>query len=179
MPNIPQQGTYIPTTQSWDIQDITNLRSVDPQLKEVLLKLYRNLNSMSLALNYKQSGMFLLGEALTGGLLYFNASNKNVGESQTTRNIFCTTVNFGALPNNTSKSVAHNIEITTGYQCVGIYGGATNTARTSFISLPFSSATLNENIKVEADATNIVVTTAIDYSDYIESTIFIYYVKES
>ena len=180
MPNIPQQGTYIGTTQNWNIQDITNINSIDPELKEVLINLYRNLNTMALAINYKQSGMFLAQEVVTSGLLYFDASNKNVGESQTVRNIFRTTINFGVLPNAGTKSIAHDIEVTSGYQLVALYGGATNTARTSFIPLPFSSPTaLNENIRVEADATDIIITTSIGYSDYIESTIIIEYVKES
>jgi hypothetical protein len=93
------------------------------------------------------------------------------------RQVFRTVVNFGALPNAASTSVAHNIVVTSGYSLTRLYGAATNNTQTSFIPLPFSSSTLNENIKLEMTNTNIVITTAIDYSAYTKTYVVVEYIK--
>ena len=87
------------------------------------------------------------------------------------------TINFGVLPNNTTKAVNHNISNLK--NIVDIRGiawrsdGATNT-------LPTASV-LNQtyNINVFAGSTTVSVQTAYDYSNFTNSYITIRYTKTS
>jgi len=81
-------------------------------------------------------------------------------------NVYRKTIDFGALPNAGLKSVAHGIAFTTAYKGTRIYGCATDPVNRLYIPLPFSSPTLNKNIQLDIDATNINITTAIDYSAF-------------
>ena len=174
MANIPQQGTSIPTTQNWNVEDITSLSSIDPNLKDVLIKLYRNLNIMALAINYKESGMYMDTERYINSSLFSDQQDTNEGPNLSPRPIYRTVIDIGALPNSTFTTVAHDIEIIAGYRFIGIFGGASKVDGSSFIPLGQSSSTANENIKIEVTATDVITTTTKDYSAYFGLIILMY-----
>jgi len=177
-------GSFVPLTNIWDVQRLQEVDVKSEEFKELLVRLYQNINNICLALNIKDVGYYTLSEFLNGQLFFPNPSlSSSTSQSPTYRQVFRTVVNFGALPNAGAKSVAHNIPITpatpTTYSFTRIYGAASNGAtQTSFIPLPFSSSTLNQNIKLEVTNTNVVITTAIDYSSYTNTYVVLEYLKQ-
>lgn len=101
---------------------------------------------------------------------YFDDNNN------TSKSVYRKVVNFGALPNATNKAVAHDIVVDANTHFVNIYGSASNPS-TSYIPLPYSSPTLNENISVVIDGTNVTITTGKDYSSYTVCFIVLEYLK--
>ena len=72
-------------------------------------------------------------------------------------------VNFGNLPNTTTKNVVHNIsniDFITNY-----YAIATNS--TAFWKLPFvSTSTISSGLQMTIDKTNIIIVAGVDRSSY-------------
>lgn len=171
-------GSFVPTTNVWDVQQLQSL-NIDPQLKELLVRLYQNINNISVVLNTKDSAYYVLEEFLNGQI-YFPDPNLNSTTSQkpTFRQVFRTVVNFGALPNAATKSVAHGITFDTNCSVTRIYGAATNSTSTSFLPLPYVSTVLNFQIALTVDNTNVNASTSSDYSDYTRTYIVIEYIKQ-
>ena len=93
-------------------------------------------------------------------------------------------INFGALPNATTKTVAHGITFNINSVVTRLYGGATSPSAPPysassqlFIPLPFAHPTSSNCIALKADGTNIYVITGIDYSAYTTCYIVIEYLK--
>jgi len=163
--NQTDPGLFFGTTQVWNTQGLSD--------RELLVQLYQNLNNMALALNLKDSGYYV-GQEFVNGQIFSPASGSSSVDDY--RQVFRKVIECGALPNAATKAVAHNITITSGFNFTRIYGTATNPS-TSFIPLPYSSSTLNENIKLEVDATNVNITTAINYSAYTTTWVVLEYLK--
>lgn len=171
-------GAFVPTTNIWDVYQIYSIEITSPEFKELLVRLYQNINNISLALNLKDTGYYTLQEFLNSQAFFPNPSLTTTTDSQPVyRQVFRTVVNFGTLPNAGTTTVAHNINVTSGYSFTRIYGAATNTARTSFIPLPFASPTLNENIKLEVTNTDVSITTGIDRTAYTVTYVILEYIK--
>lgn len=175
------EGFYLPTTDSNDSQLIYNLDLQSEEFREFLVQLRTNLQNITTYLNKKVHGEFSLSEQVSGKQ-YFprNPAATNVGQSsQINRQGYFKTINFGPLPNATTISIAHNISFDTNYTLIHAYGGATNptAGMLSYIPINFSSPVLNENIKLQIDATNVNITTAMDYSAYTLCYVVIEYLK--
>lgn len=177
-------GSFVPLTNIWDVQRLQDVDINSEEFKELLVRLYQNINNICMALNIKDVGYYTLSEFLNGQLFFPNpALSSTTAQTPTYRQVFRTVVNFGALPNAGTKSVPHGIAINpvtpTTYSFTRIYGAASNgSAQNSFIPLPFASPTLNENIKLTVDNTNVNVTTAIDYSSYTICYLVLEYIKQ-
>lgn len=172
-------GSFIPSTYLWEVQQLQEMK-IDPNLKELLIRLYQNLNSMAIILNTKDTGYYSETEIINGQVYFPTPGLSSMSNTQPEqRQVFRTVVNFGPLPASTTKTVPHDIDIDSGYSFTRIYGAATNSDQTSFIPLPFSSPTLNQNIRLEITDTNISITTAIDYSAYINVYIVLEYMKQN
>ena len=48
-------GLYIPTTSVWDVSEIYSTDVTKPEFKELLVRMYQNLNNMAMATNNKDS----------------------------------------------------------------------------------------------------------------------------
>lgn len=170
-------GNLIQTTFVWNAQEVQTL-SINPELKRLLVQLYQNLNNVVLALNSKDTGMYQLEEFLNGQQFFANTIlSSTTASAPVQRQVFRKVVNFGALPNATSKSVAHGITIDANFSFTRIYGCATNPS-TSFIPLPYASTTLNQNIKLDVDGTNVTITTGIDRTSYTICYCILEYIKQ-
>lgn len=93
------------------------------------------------------------------------------------KKIYKKTVSCGALPNATSKNVAHdiqNLDIVVDYT-----GIAYNADKTSFIVLPYVYPGTIENIKVSLDSSYVQISTGIDRTSFANSYVTIYYTKTS
>lgn len=83
MPNLNQPdyanlGTYIQTSFNLDVQKLRDMDVNSAGFKEMLVRLYQDLNKISLALNDKLSGFFPQAEFATGGK-YFPVTQITVG----------------------------------------------------------------------------------------------------
>ncbi len=176
-------GSFVATTNIWDVQRIQEVDVKSEEFKELLVRLYQNINNICLALNIKDVGYYSTTEFLNGQLFFPVQTVTDLTEkSQTYRQVFRTVVDFGALPNAGSKSVAHNIAINpaepTTYSFTRIYAAASNgIAQNSFIPIPFASPVLNENIKLEVTDTVVTITTGIDRTSYTTCYVILEYIK--
>ena len=170
-------GLFIPTTYIFDVESIKDVDVTKPEFKELMVRLYQNINNMCLALNLKESGLYFLQEFVTGQVLFPNPNMINANQSG--RQIFRTVLNFGALPNATTLSVPHNISVTPSTVYTNVYGVSTNPTSLLGIGIPYASTSaVIDNIEWAIDATNFYITTGIDYSAYTQTIITIEYVQE-
>lgn len=168
-------GLFVPTTNIWDVAELYETDVNSDQFKELLVRLYQNVNNIALSLNIKDSAYYTLNEFVNGQLFFPSSLSSNATEPQY-RQVYRLVINFGALPNAATKSVAHGLSIGSTWTFTRIYGTATNPS-TEFIPLPYASPTLNQNISLNVDATNVNVTTAINYSAYTTTYIVLEYLK--
>lgn len=173
-----QVGGYVITTTIWDPSQIYQA-NLSPELTQLFVTMYQNLNLMSLVLNAKETATYPNQfETVTNGAYFPNPAYSSATPVKATlRNVFRTTVNFGALPNAGTKSVAHNIPFNGSFSATRIYGAASDTTGLTYIPLPYASPTLNENIKLDVTATQVTVTTGINRSNYNLCYIVIEYLK--
>lgn len=177
--NTTNLGAFVPTTNVWDTSQLYEVDVKSDEFKELLVRLYQNINLIALNLNIKDTGYYVLEEFVNSQLYFPNPSlNSTTSSAPVYRQVFRTTVNFGALPNAATKSVAHNIVTDSHFSFTRIYGASTKNDQTSFIPLPYSSSTLNQNITLNVDAANVNITTAIDYSAYTLTYIVLEYLKQ-
>lgn len=88
--------------------------------------------------------------------------------------IYKKTINFGALPNTTSKSVAHNINNFS--KAIRIEGYTSNGSE--YVPMPMASTT-GAPTAMYVNSTNVVVTTSSDRTAFTETYITLYYTKSS
>jgi len=155
-------GMFINETYSWDLPS-----DIDPSLREVLTRLYRTTNSMAIAINQKETAVYPLAEMVNSQAWFPNpATSQSTPRQPAYRGDWRIVVNFGALPNAGTKSVAHGLTPTANWSWTKLEAYATNPSTFAGLQIPFASPTLNENIKLTIDATNVNITTGIDYSAY-------------
>lgn len=123
------------------------------------------------ALNDKDIAQYVTQEVLNGQKFFTPNDNNRF------RDAFRIVINFGALPNTASTSVAHGITVDANTTFTRIYGTSSSPASNLYIPLPFSSSTLSENIKIEIDATNVIITTGDDKTAFTVTYVILEYVK--
>lgn len=171
-------GLFVPNTFIWDVQNIHDIDVNSDQFKELLVRLYQNLGRIATAINKKDSAVYPLTEFVTGQQFFPNpALSSTTTQTPTLRQAFRKVINFGALPNTGTTSVAHGITITSGFSFTRIYGVATDPS-TSFIPLPYASPTDANNIELSVDATNVTITTGSDRSAYTTTYVILEFLKE-
>jgi hypothetical protein len=171
-------GLFIPSTFIMDVALLQQVEVTSPQFKELLVRLYQNLNIMALAMNRKDSGIYFQQEFINGQIFFPDPTlNSNTSTPPIPRQAFRKVINFGALPNTATKSVPHGLTITSGYTFTSIYGTANDTAGNSYIPLPFASPVLANNIAVTVDSTNVNVTTGNDRTNYTKCYIILEFIK--
>lgn len=179
MANEAREGLYVPTTNIWDV-DVLNETDVNsPEFKELLIRLYQNVNAITLALNLKDSAIYINEEFVNGQVWFPNLANlPQMNEDSALRPVFRTVVNFGPLPNNTTTAIAHNITVTPTFSFTRIYGAATNNTSNEFIPIPYSSvSSILDNIEISVDNTYVYITTGADYSAYLTTYVILEYLK--
>lgn len=154
-------GSFLPTTEIFEASSVEELNR---QLTQVI-------NDHALVINQKDSGFYTDDSSgaeidFVNGQTWFPNPSPSTGLREgVRRNVLRKVVNFGALPNTATKSVAHNISTTQTFSFTRIYGCATDpgaSTLTTSIPIPFASPTLNQNISLTVDATNVNITTGID-----------------
>jgi len=177
---LPITSALVPTTYIWDTAQVESINLKDEvQLRELLVRLYQNLNRMQLALNGKDDGTFtLFSQLITGQSWFFNpALTYASSTTPQTRTAYRTVINFGTLPNAGTKSVAHGIVCTPTTTFTKIYGAASDTSGNNYIPLPYASPTLVNNIELNADGTNVNVITGVDRTNFTICYIILEYMQ--
>jgi hypothetical protein len=170
-------GSFIPTTAVLDVNEVYDTEVTSKAFKELIVRLIHNFNNMSLSMNTRDAGFYDTQEFINGQLFFPNtALSSSTAQYPAQRQVFRKVVNFGALPNNATKTAAHGLTITAGYTFTRIYG-ATTRPSTAFLPLPYASTTAANSIELWVDGTNINVKTGINYTAYTVTYIVLEYLK--
>lgn len=146
-------GSYVPTTNVWDVAQLYDIEVNSPEFKELLVRLYQNVNNIAVALNTKVTGYYI-NQEFVSGKLFFNP-NADPNNPLELRPGFIIAINTGALGAGVTM-INHNILVTATFQWMFISGAATNTGTLVGYPLPFAGAAGN-NIEVTANATQILI----------------------
>jgi len=144
-------GSFVPTTNVWDVAQLHDVNVNSPEFKELLVRLYQNVNNIALSLNTKSTGYYINEEFVSGKLFFNPASN----DPLQLRPAFIKTINTGALGAG-ATAINHNITVTNTLQWMFISGAATDTATLVGYPLPFSSAA-GTNIEVSVTSTQVLI----------------------
>jgi hypothetical protein len=157
-------GAFVPTTNVWDVSHLKEMDINSPEFKELLVQLYQNINNIANVLNIKEGGYYVQQPFVTGALYYPNpampTSTPNYRQEQRV------VIDFGALPNTSTKSVPHGMAVGAKWTLTQLYAGSTDPNTLSFLPIPYASATTADIIELNADATNVNITTNSDKTAY-------------
>lgn len=162
-------GFFLPTTYLFG----------NESQKELTRNLYRNVNSIILAVNAKDTGIYELTEFINGQVFFSNpALTSLTPQTPTQRQVFRKVINFGALPNTGTTSVAHGIAPDSTFTFTRIYGTASDTTGLTYIPLPYASSTAANNIEIHIDVTNVNIITGIDRTAFDTTYVILEYLKQ-
>jgi hypothetical protein len=176
-------GMFLPTTDIFDRSAIDALDVKSQEFKDFLVRLYQATNNISIVVNIKDSGYYDTQEFINGQLFFPDKSlSSSTAKAPEFRQVFRMVVNFGALPNTTSKSVAHGIDINTAtdnnlYTFTRIYGCTSDTTGFTYLPIPYASSTAANNIELSVNSTNVVITTGINRTNYDTTYVVLEYLK--
>lgn len=157
MAYIPEQlqntGLYVQTTQVWELAQIADSKDMSPDLKELLVRLYQQINNIALSLNQKDSALYL-NQEFVNGQNYFNLVSTNPLDL---RPVFRSVFNIGLLGPGLTNPL-HGLPITNTWKFTRIYGVASDTVGFNYYPLPWASAAGATNIELRVNATNIIIT---------------------
>lgn len=177
MAQATQFGAFVPTTQVWDVARFYQVDVESREFKELLVRMYQQINLIATVLNVKESGIYPLQEFVTS-MQWFEdpALNSSTALQPELRPVIRKVIDFGTLPNTGTKSVAHGITITPATRFTRIYGVASDPS-TSFIPLPYASPTLVNNIELNVDAVNVNVITGSNRTAYTTTYIILEFIS--
>jgi hypothetical protein len=158
LPNqLEDTGLYIPTTDVYEVSRIGEVDVNSEEFKLLLIRLYQNLNSIVLALNLKDSAMYVENQFITGQV-FFSIDPVN---PDNLRNTFRIVIDMGPLAAGVN-TVAHGLTVQSTWQFTRIYGTATNyvagAAAGDYYPLPWASAGGATNIELKVNNQNVVIT---------------------
>lgn len=176
-PQATQFGAFVTTTQVWDVALLQSINVNSPEFKELLVRMYQQLNLMANVINVKTSGKYPLLEFVTSKAWFPNpAYNSSTATQPVERPVLRKVINFGTLPNTATKSVAHGITITPNTRFTLIYATASDPS-TSFIPIPYASPVLANNIELNVDAVNVNITTGSNRNAYTTCFVVLEYIQ--
>ena len=168
-------GMFVPTTNVWDPSEIFSVDINQPEFKELLVRLYQNLNTISLALNLKDTGYYVQEEFVNGQAFFPNPTlSSTTATNPVHRQVFRKVVNFGALPNNALKSVAHGLTITNTFTFTRIYATASDTTGSNYIPIPYVGT---GQIEMFVDGTNVNIRTTSNRTAFTVTYAILEYIK--
>jgi len=151
----------------------------DDEQRDIMLRQY--LNNISTATNTKDSGFYTENETITGQQFlptYGTDTSSNVNP----RSVFRKVIDFGALPNSTTKSVPHGITSVSGavlgldFSVTKISGASTNPGA-EWVPLPYASPTAANNIELFLNTTDVVITTGSNRTSFTRTYVVVEYIK--
>lgn len=134
-------GLFLPTNVTF---------SEDQQ--QFLIQITNVYSQIARFINLREVSLYNLQEAQTGQQWFSSNVQQNKGG-------YRTVINFGALPNNSTKSVPHGISITPSTVFTHIYGTGSS-SNTAFIPIPYVNvATPTDGVAIIVGTTNVSITT--------------------
>ena len=153
--NIPSLQNQLPLS--------VELPKDQDELRSELNDIYQAIAS---SVNNKIGGLYVPQEKVNSQQ-YFDSTNVQI-----LKEVYRMVVDFGALPNNTIKSVAHNIPgWNDKFRLTQAYGAATDPVALQALPLP------NNGILLSVDSTNVNVTTTSNRTAFTATTIVLEYTK--
>lgn len=148
----------------------------EDNFEEYDVKLREYLNSIASAVNTKDSGIYTDQEVLTGKQ-FIRTSSTSADSNLNYQNVYRKVVDFGVLPNASTKNVPHGINFTSDFSLITTYGGSTFPG-TLVIPIPYIdvSASAN-NVSLRVSPTDIIIQTGINRSNYTRTFIVVEYIK--
>jgi len=163
-------STLIPTNNLIDPSKITSIDVKSKEFASFMVDLVNTVNNLMLSVNSKDIGIYNDSEVVTGQLYFNNNSNE-------LRPVYRKVIDFGGLPNNAIKQVAHGLDSTWNYKFTRIYGAASDSTNQEYIPLPYATSVVLESIEVYVDNTNINIRTRIDYTSFDTTYIVLEYLE--
>jgi hypothetical protein len=174
------KGLFIPTTQVWDTSEIYEAKGVSEDLRELLVRMYQNLNNMAMAVNKKDTGIYPTDEFVCGQVYFSNpAYDSSTSTTPVLRQVYRKVINFGTLPTaaEVTKTALHGIAADTIHSITRLYGGSTDPVNKFYIALP-CVANAGNNIALWADNTRVVINAfGTDRSTYTLTYVVMEYIK--
>ena len=176
------RGNFIPTTQSWDVTELYQTDINSPKFKELLVRMYQNLNLMAEGVNSKTSGMYNANEVASGDTFFPSAGASSTTDIRAvSRPVFRRVLNVGALVNGT-KTIPHGLGapitgIPNTWTLTRLYGAATDPTSIIMVPIPYASATPADNIELYMDATNVYIISGAIWTSYTKCFVIIEYLK--
>jgi len=173
------EGLFLPTTQVWDVDEIYGTDVNSREFKELIIRLYQQLNLVALTVNAKESALYETSEFVTGQTFFPDVVDSTAEGEASRRPVFRKVINFGVLPNTAAKNVAHGITFTPGAKFTRIYGVATDPTYGALVALPlpYASPTLVNNIELNVNNANITVTTGSNRTAYTVCYVVVEYIS--
>jgi len=144
--------------------------SVDFEEKDFHGTLTSTYKKIANTVNTKTGGLYQPQE-LSNSEQFFTPSNPQIQ-----RNVYRMTVDFGSLPNNTTKTVPHGINFTSEFALTKLYGASTDADSLLYIPLPYASAS-GSNIELLINASTVTIITNSNRSNFIITYVVIEYCK--
>jgi len=145
-------STLIPISNVLDPEALKDLDPKSAEFKRFIVLLAENVNSILLAVNSKDVGIYNNEETLTGQNYFDNDRNEK-------RPVYRKVIDFGALPSTANKQVAHGLDKTWEYKFTRIYGVSSDSANKTYLPIPYATATAIDVIELYVDDTYVNITT--------------------
>lgn len=173
-----EYGSFVPTTNVWDVSQLYSTEVTSPEFKELLVRLYQNVNNIAIALNVKDSAVYDTQEFVNGQVYFPNPALSSASSTTPTqRQVYRKLINFGTLPNTGTTAVAHGLTVNAAFSFTRIYGCATDPVNFIYLPLPYASPTLVNNIELKADATNVTIITGSNRTAFTITYVILEYIK--
>lgn len=135
------------------------------------------LRKISDGVNIREIGWYLDQELLSGKAFIPGVNNETGGTSQQFRQILRIVIDFGTLPNNTSKTVPHGITVDDNFTLIQMYAAATDPINLISFPIPFA-ATSTGAVQMFMNATDILISTNTDRTSFTRCFVVIEYLQE-
>lgn len=161
-------GLYVPTTNIWDVNQIYSVEVNSPEFKELLVRLYQNLNLISTVLNLKDSAYYDTNEFVTGQSYFPDPTlNSSTSTVATYRPVYRKVINFpGGLTINGVNTANHGIDINSGFTFTRIYAVASDTTNLNYIPIPYASGAAGTDVELSVSSTQVIITTSSDRTSF-------------
>jgi len=171
-------GSFVPTTNIWDVSEIYDVDVNSPEFKELLVRLYQNLNNISLSINTRDAAYYNTSEFVSGQLFFPDPTlNSQSNSAPDFRQAMRLVIDFGSLPNTAAKTVPHGLIMSSTTTITRLYAAASNPTGLVYIPIPYASPTLANNIELSVDVTNVTITTGSDRTAFTRCIVVLEYLQ--
>lgn len=180
--NTEISSNFLPTSQVWDISELKEMSVTSPEFKNLITKLYQDLNTNTTALNDKVIGLYDTREYACGKT-YFSAPTVGGASTQATtpylRTVYRKVIDFGALPDIAVKTAAHGITLTSSLFFTKIYGTSADPVTNTYIPLPYADPWAFANgVELWVVGANVSIKTGSLRSAFTKTYITLEYIKD-